>query len=157
VALLSVRVLELRLPSLCLREGQPARAHLGVELILDPVDVRSPRIRLGPKVAGIRRVAAELEADQVVLLEVGGRPLQGGGAELLELEVDGRIVFVQPRLQIVERIVACVTSGFSTPGVSVQLATTAGVARRWRGRSSRRRTARQASRTMVRPDRTLRS
>ena len=43
----------------------------------------------------------------------------------LVYETGGRIVRVHPRLQIVAAIVDCVTSGLSTPGVNVQLATTA--------------------------------
>ena len=39
-------------------------------------------------------------------------------------ETGGRTVRVQPRLQIVARIVACVTAGLRTPGVSPQLART---------------------------------
>ena len=42
--------------------------------------------------------------------------------------VGGRIVRVQPRVQIVAAIVACVTSGLSTPGVRTGSARTAGAA-----------------------------
>jgi len=37
----------------------------------------------------------------------------------------GRTVAVQPRVQIVERMVACVTRGLSTPGVRTGSASTA--------------------------------
>ena len=39
-------------------------------------------------------------------------------------ETGGRTVLVQPRTQMVERMVAWVTAGFRTPGVRAQLART---------------------------------
>ena len=66
---LARRVLERRLAPLCLGERQRPRADAAVELVLDPVDRRRARVRLRPQVARIGGVAAQLEADQVVLLE----------------------------------------------------------------------------------------
>ena len=47
-----------------------------VQLVLDPVDRRGARVGLRPQVAWIGRMPAELEADQMVLLEGRGRPAQ---------------------------------------------------------------------------------
>ena len=58
----SSRVLELRLLRCASRERERAAAHLRVQLVLDLVDLRRARIRLGPEVARVGRVAAELEA-----------------------------------------------------------------------------------------------
>src|SRR5512146_1365024 len=64
-------MLERGLLELGLVERELAGADLAVQLVLDRVDLRRPRIRLRPEIARIGRMPAELEADQVVLLIVG--------------------------------------------------------------------------------------
>jgi hypothetical protein len=95
-----VGVLELRLLQLRLGERQLARADARVQVVLDPVDGRRPWIRLRPEVARIRRIAAELETDQVVLLVCGRRAVLVVHPHLLALErvrvVDGRTDRARP-------------------------------------------------------------
>src|SRR6185437_9908729 len=119
---LSLRVLDGVLALLRLGEGQLPVADLGVELVLDLIHLRRARVRLGPEVARVGRAAAHLEADQVVLLVVRHRAHLAVLPHLLALErvrVRHRRpdVAVQPRLQMVERMFAWVTSGLTTPGV----------------------------------------
>ena len=66
-------VLERGLRSLRVVERERAAAHLRVQLVLDRVDPRRPRVRLGPEIPRVGRVPAELEADQVILLVAGQR------------------------------------------------------------------------------------
>ncbi len=54
-------VLEGGLLHLRLRESERTTAYLRVQLVLDRVDLRGSRVGLGPQVARIGRVAAELE------------------------------------------------------------------------------------------------
>src|SRR5215218_10030876 len=82
-------MLQRRLAPLRLRERQAAAADGLVQLVLDLVDLRRTRIWLRPQVARISRVPAELEADQMVLLERGRRPAQAVLAQALALEVVG--------------------------------------------------------------------
>src|SRR5712691_10952436 len=64
----AVPVLDLGLAALSRREAQPAGADLRVEIVLDRVDVVGTGTRLRPEIARVGRRAAELEADEVVLL-----------------------------------------------------------------------------------------
>ena len=73
---LAVAVLERRLAPLRLGERERPRADAVVELVLDLVDGRRARVGLRPEVARVGRVAAQLEADQVVLLERRRRAAQ---------------------------------------------------------------------------------
>src|SRR6516165_3048428 len=73
-------MLEIRLLLLRLGKRERAVADLGVELVLDLVDLRRARVRLRPEVARVGGIAAELEADQVILLVRGiRRPRSGNG------------------------------------------------------------------------------
>ena len=126
----AVAVLERRLAPLRLGERERPGADSVVQLVLDLVDRCGARVRLGPEVARIGRVAAELEADQVVLLERRRRAAETGtgrgpapSARSCSRPAAGPCASSRGR-QIVVRIVACVTSGLRTPGVSVQLART---------------------------------
>src|SRR6516165_11980262 len=85
----AVAVLERGLLSLRAGEGQRPRADAVVEVVLDPVDGRRARVGLGPQVARVGRTAAQLEADQVVLLERRGRAAQVVLREALRLEAVG--------------------------------------------------------------------
>src|SRR3954471_21012522 len=80
-------MLERGLTTLRLGEAQLAAAHLRVQLVLLAVDDDSARLRLGPEVARVGRVAAELEADQVILLVRRRRPAQPVLTEPSTLEV----------------------------------------------------------------------
>jgi hypothetical protein len=80
-------VLEGRLCALGLGQGQLALADLVVELVLDLVDLGCARVRLGPEVPRVGRVAAELEADQMILLVVRRRAGEAVQRHLLELEL----------------------------------------------------------------------
>src|SRR6266566_4960259 len=86
---LSLFVLEGGFLALRRVERHPSGADRVVELVLDRVDVGGPWIRLRPEVARVGRMAAELEADQVVLLEVARAAAEPVRAHLLELEVRG--------------------------------------------------------------------
>ena len=83
---LAVAVLERGLAALRLGERERPRAHTVVEVVLDLVDRSGARVRLRPEVARIGRVAAELEADQVVLLERRRRAAEPVLPEPLRLE-----------------------------------------------------------------------
>ena len=63
--------LELGLAALALGQADLARADLGVQVVLDRVDLVGPRPALGPEVLRVVRRAAELERDEVILLVVG--------------------------------------------------------------------------------------
>src|SRR6266536_6577796 len=93
-------VLQRRLLLLRVAQRERARANLLVELVLDPVDLGRPRVRLGPEVPRIRRMAAELEADQVILLVRRERTRLVVGAHLPPLEpagvLDGRADRARP-------------------------------------------------------------
>jgi hypothetical protein len=81
-------VLQRRLAPLRLGEGQPAGADGVVQLVLGRVDVVGPGPWLRPEVARVARAAAELEADQVILLVI--------------VRAAGRAVLPQlPQLQLV--------------------------------------------------------
>src|SRR6266404_1585332 len=67
----SLAVLENGLAHLRVRERHRPAAHRRVELVLDPVDLGGARIGLRPEIARVDGVAAELEADEVILLIVG--------------------------------------------------------------------------------------
>src|SRR5579884_3076322 len=86
---LSLRVLERGLAPLRVREREPATADLRVQLVLDPVDLARARIRLRPEVARVGRMAAELEADQMILLVVVRRARPAVLAHLHELQRAG--------------------------------------------------------------------
>jgi hypothetical protein len=62
-------VLQRRLAPLGLVERQVARADLAVQLVLDCVHLGRARVRLRPEIARVDRMAAQLEADQVIFLE----------------------------------------------------------------------------------------
>src|SRR5690242_18602391 len=79
-------VLERGLLDLRVGERQGAVAHTPVQVVLDRVDLRGARVGLGPQVARVGRVAAELEADQMVLLVVRRRPRLAVEAHLAPLE-----------------------------------------------------------------------
>ena len=142
-------------------ERQPAAADLGVQLVLDLVDLCRARIRLGPEVARVGRVPAELEADQMILLVGRRRPAQPVLAKPLLLQVIrvGRQAAGSCASSRAGRscaaIVACVTAGLTTPGVSVQLASTA--APRARGREQRGSAATTAAPPRARRGRTRRA
>ena len=85
----------------------------------------------GQRFRRIGRVASELEADQMILLVAGRRAGLAVFGHLLHLErsgvtrpAGGRSTSSLGRRSS-SRIVACVTSGLSAPGVSVELASTA--------------------------------
>src|SRR6266511_5833567 len=80
-------VLERRLASLGLLEAHPARADGGIQLVLRLIHFPCPLDRLRPEVARVGRVAAELEADQMVLLVVGGGAAAPIRLHLLDLEL----------------------------------------------------------------------
>src|SRR5436309_1534987 len=79
-------MLQSRLAALRLREAELPRAHGAVQLVLDLVHLRRPRVALGPQVARVARVTAELEADQVILLEVAQPTAERVRADLPLLE-----------------------------------------------------------------------
>ena len=99
---LAVAVLERGLAALRVGERERPRAHTVVQVVLDLVDRGGARVRLRPEVARIDRVAAQLEADQVVLLERRRRARGAGTAarpfalRAFVYETGGRIVRVQP-------------------------------------------------------------
>src|SRR5262245_11686676 len=95
VSLSPLRVLELRLAALGLGQGQVPGADLVVELVLDLVDVRRARVGLGPQVASVGRMPAELEADEVVLLVARQAAVEAVLDQLLPLQ-PGRVVGGRP-------------------------------------------------------------
>src|SRR5581483_10606469 len=82
-----LRVLQRRLLVLRLLERERAAADLRVQLVLDPVDLRGAGVGLRPEVAGVVRIAADLEADQMVFLVRRRRPAQPVRAHLLLLQL----------------------------------------------------------------------
>jgi hypothetical protein len=141
-------LLVLQLGDLALSVGETERAvaDARVEVVLGRVDLLGARARFRPEVARVGRMTAELEADQMILL-VARRVCSS--LRRFVYETGGRIVLVQPCSQIVLSIVACVTSGLTTPGVSVQLARTGDCMARepWRVVSSTRSRTRLAATT----------
>src|SRR5690348_9368820 len=84
---LTVAVLQVVLALLRLRERELSRADLRVQLVLGLVHLGGARVRLGPEVARVGGIAAELETDQVVLLIVRQRARLAVLPHLLPLQV----------------------------------------------------------------------
>ncbi len=84
---LALRVLQRRLFFLRLRQRQRTVTDLRVQLVLDPIDLCRARVRLRPEIARVGRIAANLEADQVILLVRRRRAVQSVRAHLRQLQL----------------------------------------------------------------------
>src|ERR1700741_2873212 len=82
-----VRVLQRRLLVLRPLERERAAADLRVQFVLDPIDLRGAGVGLRPEIARVVRVAADLEADQMVFLICRRRAAQPVRAHLPLLQV----------------------------------------------------------------------